>query len=215
MIYQPAGNMSEIIGLHQIKRTPWSAARQLTIDPLYLECGGPLTNTRFTKEDIECFRFGSTVLQYYFFKISRTYNLEIKNSQGKVMLIRMHTFFGIGNKRIEALFGRIYDQIYMAYFNDMALHYVRLLNTGLTYELAGTFISEEGILLKNENQLIPWARVGLASYYYSCSVYDQRDPKHSRSFDYWHDWNASLLRAVVDYMTRKINSRKKNRLGKK
>jgi hypothetical protein len=192
--------------LYQVQKTPLSVSRLLTIDPLYLEFEGALANIRFTKEDIEGFRSGITGFRFYMIPISRTYNIEIKNSQGKIIFIRMHSFFGIGNRRIKKLFIQIYKKIQKAYFNEMAIHYVRLLNTGLTYELAGTMLSDEGILLKKEKLPVPWIRIGLASYYQSCSIYDIADPQHFRSFDYWHDWNASLLRSVIDYKIRTIRS---------
>jgi hypothetical protein len=157
---------------------------------------------RFTKEDVEGFRYGVKYFHCYIIPISRTYNMEVKSSQGKVMLIRMHTFWGIGNKKIEKLFIQIYNQIHEAYFNDMAIHYVQLLNGGLTYELAGAMLTNEGVILKKERQLIPWIRIGIMSYYRSCSIYDHSDAHHFRSFDYWHDWNASLLHAVVTFKLR-------------
>ncbi len=198
--------MSEAVHEFSIKRTPFSASRTLTINPFYLELEGPLSDTRFTKEDIEGFRFGVTRFTYKFIPVSRTYNIEIKNSEGKIILIRMHSFFEIGYKKVERLFIQIHKQIQLAYFNDMAIHYVRLLKGGLTYELAGAFLTNEGVLLRKEKQVIPWIRIGLASYYHSCSVYDLADPQHFRSFDYWYEWNASLLRTVIDYKIRNGNS---------
>lgn len=198
--------MTEAVYEFHIKRTPFSASRLLIIDPFYIELEGPLSDTRFTKEDIEGFRFGVTRFTYKFIPVSRTYNIEIKNSEGKIILIRMHSFFEIGYKKVERLFIRIHKQIQQAYFNDMAIHYVRLLKGGLTYELAGAFLTNEGVLLKKEKHVIPWIRIGLASYYHSCSVYDLADPRHFKSFDYWYEWNASLLRAVIDYKIRNGNS---------
>ncbi|HXB28511.1 MAG TPA: hypothetical protein VNW49_01770 [Puia sp.] len=198
--------MTEAVHEFRIKRTPLSASRLLTIDPIYLELEGPLYDARFTKEDIEGFRFGVTRFTYKFIPVSRTYNIEIKNSEGKIILIRMHSFFEIGYKKVERLFIQIHKQIQLAYFNDMAIHYARLLKGGLTYELAGAFLTNEGVLLRKEKQVIPWIRVGLASYYHSCSVYDLADPQHFRSFDYWYEWNASLLRTVIDYKIRNGNS---------
>ena len=184
---------------YQVKRWPLSTSRQLTIDPLYIELEGPLTNMRFTKEDIEGFRYGVRYFHYYVIPVGRNYNIEIKNSLGKVLLVRMHSVFGIGNKRIEKLFVQIHKQIHEAYFMDMAIHYLRLLKSGLTYELAGTMLTHEGVIIKKDSQLIPWIRVGLMSYYRSCSIYDLTDPKRFRSFDYWQDWNASLLHTIVEY----------------
>jgi hypothetical protein len=190
----------------RIKRTPLSASRLLTINSNYIEFEGPLANTNFTKEDIEGFRSGVTGFRFYMIPFSRTYNIEIKGSQGKILSIRMHSFFGLGNRRIKYKFIQIYKQIQKAYFNEMAIHYVRLLNAGLTYELAGTFLTDEGILLRKEKTPVPWIRIGLASYYQSCSIYDISDPQHFRSFDYWHDWNAALLRSVIDYKIRSTRS---------
>jgi hypothetical protein len=182
-----------------IKRGPFSASRVLTIDPEYLELKGPLANLRFTKDNIEGFRYGVRTFQYLIIPISRTYNIEITNSERKIMVIRMHSFFGFGKKKIENLFIQIYNQIQEAYFNDMAVHYVQLLDSGLGYDLAGAILTSEGIHIRKDKPLIPWIRIGLMSYYRSCSIYDLADPQHFRSFDYWHDWNASLLYAVVDF----------------
>lgn len=198
--------MSEGIESFHVRRTVFSAPRLLTIAPLYLEMEGPLSNTRFTKEDIEGLRFGVTLIRYYLIPVSKTYNIEIKNSQGKIIMIRMHTLFEVGKQKNRNLFIRIHKEIQKSYFNDMAIHYVRLLNGGLTFELAGAFLTEEGVLIKKDKPLIPWSRTGLATRFHSCSVYDIDDLRHFRSFDYWHDWNASLLRSVVDYKIRAMRS---------
>jgi len=198
--------MSEGIQSFHVKRTLFGAPRLLTVAPLYLEMEGPLVNTRFTKEDIEGLRFGVKLIRYYLIPISKTYNIEIKSSQGKIILIRMHSFFEVGSRNNRKLFIQIHKQIQQYYFNDMAIHYVRLLNGGLTFELAGAFLTEEGVLIKKDKPLIPWSRTGLATRFHSCSVYDMADLRHFRSFDYWHDWNASLLRSVVDYKIRAMRS---------
>jgi hypothetical protein len=185
-----------------IRRGPLSVQRRLTINPLYLELKGPLANIHFTKEDIEGFRYGVQNFQYFIIPISRTYNIEVRNGQGKIMFIRMHTVFGFGNRKIEKLFIDIYKRIHKAYFFDMAIHYVRLLNGRLDYNLAGVLLTNDGVYLKKDSPLIPWISVGLSSYYHACSVYDISDPQHYRLFDYWQDWNASLLHSVIDYKLR-------------
>jgi hypothetical protein len=182
-----------------VKRGPLAVSRLLTIGPHYLELEGPLANTRFTKENIEGFRYGTRYLHYLIIPFTRTYNIEVKSSQGKTLSIRMHSFFGIGDKKMEKLFLQIHKHIQETYFTEMAVHYVRLLNSGLNYELAGALLTSDGIYIKKDKPLIPWIRIGLMSYHRSCSIYDLSDPELFRSFDYWHDWNASLLRAVVDY----------------
>jgi hypothetical protein len=197
--------MAKGISFH-IKRSPLSASRLLTIAPLQLEMEGPLGNTLFTKEDIEGLRFGVTLIRYYLIPISKTNNIEIKNSEGKIIPIRMHSLFGVGNRKNRNLFINIHKQIQQSYFNDMAIHYVRLLNGGLTFELAGAFLTSEGLLIKKDKPLIPWLRAGLATRFHSCSIYDTADLRHFRSFDYWHDWNASLLRSVVDYKIHAMRS---------
>src|SRR5579862_1731939 len=170
--------MSEGIHSFFVKRTLFGAPRQLIIAPLYLEMEGPLTSTLFTKDDIEGLRFGVTDFRYYLIPISKTYNIEIKSSQGKIILIRMHSLFGIGTQKNRNLFIQIHKQIQQSYFNDMAIHYVRLLNGGLTFELAGAFLTEEGVLIRKDKPLIPWSRTGLATRFHSCSLYDTADLRH-------------------------------------
>ena len=191
--------MYEAIYFFRVKRTPLSARRKLTIDPLFLEFEGPRTNARITKDDMEGFRYGLRVLRFYIITIRKTYTLEVKSSSGKIISIRMHVFFGIGNKKIRAMFISIYKIIHSTYFKDMVVHYVRLLKGGLPYELAGAMLNSEGILLGPKKECIPWLRVGLKLNYLACYIYDLADPLHFRSFDYWQDWNASLLYSVVNY----------------
>jgi hypothetical protein len=187
-----------------IKRGPLSASRLLTIDPLYIELEESFANIRFTKEDIEGFRYGVRYYHFYIIPFGRTYNIEIRDGQGKIMLIRMHTFFGINDKKIEKLFIDIYNKIHDAFFNDMAFHYAQLLNGGLNYNLAGALLTHEGVVLKKNGGLIPWLRIGLSSHHRSCSIYDISNPQLYRSFDYWQDWNASLLHSIVDYKMKNI-----------
>ena len=191
--------MSESIHPLQVKKWPLSVTRALTINPDYLEFEGPLANIRFTKDNIEGLRYGTRYLHYLVIPLTRTFNIEIKSSQGKVLSIRMHSFFGIGDKKMEKLFIQIHQQIQEAYFTEMAVHYVRLLTSGLSYELAGALLTSDGVYIKKDKPIIPWIRLGLMSYFRSCTIYDLSDPELFRSFDYWHDWNASMLRAVVDY----------------
>jgi hypothetical protein len=188
---------------YQIKKWPLTTSRFLVIDPLYMELEGPLTNQRFTKEDIEGFRFGITRFYLRLIPISKTYNIEIKNSQGKIMRIRMHSFFWIGDKRLRSQYIQVYKSVYKSYFEDMAIHYARLLIGGMTYELGGVFLTKEGVLIKKDKPLVPWMRIGLQSYFNSCSIYDLANPSQYRSFDYWHDWNATLLRAIVNFKLQK------------
>jgi len=176
-----------------------AASRQLTIDPLYLELEGPLANTRFTKEDIEGIRFGITQMNYFFIPLSRTYNIEIKNSHGKILKIRMFTLFTIGNKKLMDLYVQILDRIQEAYLDDLAMHYAQLIHGDLSYELSGALLTRDGVLIRKDKPQIPWKRIAVQSYNRSCMLYDTADPHHHRSFDYWHDWNATLLRAVVNY----------------
>jgi hypothetical protein len=163
-----------------------------------------LANIRFTKEDIEGFRYGVRYYHFYIIPFGRTYQIEIRDGKGKIMLIRMHTFFGINDTKIEKQFIDIYNKIHESFFNDMAFHYVQLLNGGLNYNLAGALFTYEGVVLKKDGPLIPWLRIGLSSHHRSCSIYDISNPQHYRSFDYWQDWNASLLHSIVEYKMKNI-----------
>ena len=191
--------MTETIHQFYIKRGLLRSTRLLTIDPLYIEMEGSISSISFPKEDIEGFRYSVSFLSFYFFRVSKTYTIELRNSKGKIMVIRMHSFFGIQKKQVEQLFIEIYNKIYDVYFNDMVAHYLQLLNSGLTYSLAGAMISNEGLVIKKDGHLIPWIRLGLTSYYQSCSLYDLSNASCFRSFDYCHDWNATVLRSIVEY----------------
>lgn len=162
----------------------------------------PQTPTTFSKTDIESIRYAIDSVHGWIFRIGRTYRIELRSSTGKIIRIRLRSFYGIRRKSLGKKYGDILRAMHQTYFNEMAAHYVRLLGNELSFTLAGLLLSPDGVDDAKLGKL-PWSFVGMKSYFTYFAIYDMRDAGKYRSFDYGVDWNTAVLHAVVDFTLRK------------
>jgi len=186
-----------------IKSSLFDRDRMLTIHPDYLafddndlKSAGPTT---IEKANIESFRFGIDWATGLYFTIGRTYRIEVRNHEGKVIRIRLRSIYGIRKKQLTEKYKTIYGALHDSYFNDLGLHYVKLVNDGLAFKLAGVTITPAGIEDPKIGALA-WVSLGLRAYTTYFAIYDNSDPTKYHIFDYGIEWNAVLLYSVLAYI---------------
>jgi len=186
-----------------IRSSLFDRQRMLTIHPDYLALEDNDLNssgaTRIEKEHIEGFRFGIDWYRGRYIMIGRTYRIEVRDHQGRILGIRLHSIYGIHQKRLGNKFRQIYQALHKAYFNDLGLHYIRLVNDGLSFSLGGVTLTNVGIEDPKIGAL-PWNSIGLKPYHSYFALYDKAEPAKYHAFDYGFDWNAGLLYAVLNYI---------------
>ena len=189
-----------------IKSTLFDRDRLLTVHPDYLAfddndliSAGPTT---IEKSDIESFRFGIDRIAGLYFVIGRTYRIEVRDHEGNTVKIRLRSIYGVRKKKLGTKYKKIYDALHSTYFNDLGLHYVRLVNDSLPFKLAGVTLTPEAIVDPKVGTL-SWNSIGLKAYTTYFAIYDKSHPKNYHAFDYGIEWNAVLLYSVLDFILRK------------
>ena len=134
--------------------------------------------------------------------IGRIYRIEVRDHLGRIMKYRFWSLYGVRNRKLSEKYSSILQSLYSEYFNEMAMHYVSLLENQLSFSLAGVGLSPEGIA-DIRLRHIPWNRIAVKTYYKYFALYDASNPSNYRTLEYGIDWNAAILYAVVQHMVRK------------
>jgi hypothetical protein len=155
--------------------------------------------TSIEKSNIESFRFGIDWIRGLYFIIGRTYRIEVNDHEGNTIKIRLRSIYGIRRKKLGAKYKKIYDALHNAYFNDLGLHYVRLVHDSLPFTLAGVILTPEGVV-DAKIGILSWNSIGLKAYATYFVIYDKSEPKNYHAFDYGIEWNAVLLYSVLIFI---------------
>ena len=186
-----------------IRSTLFDRHRLLTIHPDYLAFDNKdlasAEPTSIEKANIESFRFGVDWVRGRFFIIGRTYRIEVRDHEGNTIKIRLRSIYGVRKKKLGAKYRQINRALHNAYFNDLGLHYIRLVNDGLPFTLAGIILTPEGIVDPKIGTL-SWGSIGLKAYSTYFAIYDKAEPQKYHAFDYGIEWNAVLLYSVLTFI---------------
>lgn len=185
------------------RSTPFDRDRILTINADYLSfddndliSAGP---TIIEKSNMESFRFGVDWIRGLYFIIGRKYRIEVRDHTGKVIKIKLRSVYGIRRKKLATKYKKIYDALHNAYFNDLGLHYVSLVNNSLSFTLAGVTLTPDGIEDPKLGTL-HWNSIGLRAYTTYFAIFDKSKPDNYHTFDYGIEWNGVLLYSVLTYI---------------
>jgi len=186
-----------------IRSTLFDRERLLTVNPDYLAFDNKdlvsAEPSTIERENIESFRFGVDWIRGLYFIIGRTYRIEVRDHEGNTIKIRLRSIYGIRKKKLGTKYNKIYGALHNAYFNDLGLHYVRLVNDRLPFMLAGVTLTPEGIVDPKIGAL-SWNSIGLKAYSTYFAIYDKSEPSNYHAFDYGVDWNAILLYSILTFI---------------
>lgn len=186
-----------------IKSTILDRERLLTVHPDYLSFDDKdlksAQPTCLEKANIESFRFGVDWISGLYFIIGRTYRIEVRDHEGTCIKIQLRSIYGIRIKKLAKKYNQIYNALHSAYFNDLGLHYIRLVNDGLPFQLAGVTLTPHG-LEDPKIGALSWNSIGLKAYTTYCAIFDKSEPTRYHAFDYGIEWNGVLLYSVLEYI---------------
>jgi hypothetical protein len=186
-----------------IRSTLFDRHLQLTVHPDYLAFDNKdlisAEPTSIEKANIESFRFGIDWIRGLYFIIGRTYRIEVRDHEGNTIKIRLRSIYGVRRKMLGTKYKKIYDALHNAYFNDLGLHYVRLVHDSLPFTLADVIITPEGVVDPKIGAL-SWNSIGLRAYATYFAIYNESEPQNYHVFDYGIEWNAVLLYSVLTFI---------------
>ena len=193
-----------------IRSTLFDRNRLLTVHSDYLAFDNKdlvsAAPTSIEKANIESFRFGVDWIRGLYFIIGRTYRIEVRDHEGNTIKIRLRSMYGIRKKKLGTKYTKIYAALHNAYFNDLGLHYVRLVNDSLPFTLAGVTLTPEGIVDPKIGAL-SWNSIGLKAYFAYFAIYEKGEPSNYHAFDYGIEWNAILLYGVLTFILKQKHDR--------
>lgn len=80
----------------------------------------------------------------------------------------------------------------------MTRHYLRQFRAGQSLELLGVSLNSQGVLFDEKVGRISWDFLGTKRYWHYYTLYSEEVPDNYRAFVFLEDWNAGVLRALIE-----------------
>lgn len=144
--------------------------------------------------DLAGFRYGVHHLWY----LGLRFEIDVRMVSGKRLELRLYTWIWTGLKPAHRNFGNVVNALYDRYFIHHAKHWWKDLHAGLPVMFNDCFLTTEGVTLRPHAPVIPWDHVIVRDYHQYFAIRSAANEKAYRCFDYRTDWNAAVLRALID-----------------
>jgi hypothetical protein len=153
---------------------------------------------------IQSFRFGVNWIRGSHFVIGRQYFLELRDGENYIVSIKFSSYYGIRKKNYHEIYLKIINVVWEHYFTYQLNYYADLYRDGESFSLSDIYFAAEGI--RWNNILLPWKDVGISSYTTYFVIFNNNDKKINKSFRYITDWNAYLLKALLEGIVKGLKS---------
>lgn len=185
-----------------VRSTLFDRPRQLTITPEYIEFDDQDRTseppTRFLKKEIEGVRYGIKPIHGYRFTIGRIYCIDIRDVSGRLIKIRLKSIYRVRLKLLHHKYANIINTLFLQHFHDISRYYLRQFHEGQTVELLGVTLNNQGVLFDKKIGWITWDFLGSRRYWHYFTLYSEAAPDHYRAFVFLEEWNAGVLRGLVE-----------------
>ena len=184
----------------EIKSSIVDRRRLLTIEPDYIEFDDTelrsAVPTRFAKEEIVAWRYGTKWIRGYQFYIGRIYCIDLKSSSNHILKIRLKTIYGVRKQLLASKYSLVWNAIQTNFIRDISRKTIDLFFSEGETEVLGVLFANDGVRLDKDADIIPWFEVGTKNYATYYSIYSITNPQKHKAFDYLIDWNTSVLYSV-------------------
>lgn len=189
------------------KTTFFNEEQRIILDADYIEFYKSSTDknpVKFSKLEIDAFRFGIKWISGYKFYIGRIYCIDIKNVTGTIIKIRLKSIYKIRVKELHAKYSLILNTVLNYYFSEVINQYVKLFNRKESFSILNIQFNQSDILIDNK-QNINWNEVDVRGYTRYIAVSTRKDSGIYKAFDYVDDWNVWILYNVLRQILRSKN----------
>ncbi|WP_188933179.1 hypothetical protein [Puia dinghuensis] len=80
----------------------------------------------------------------------------------------------------------------------MTRKYLEQFRDGQPVELLGVSLNSQGVLFDEKAGRISWNFLGTKRYWHYYTLYSEEAPKNYRAFVFLDDWNAGVLRGLIE-----------------
>jgi hypothetical protein len=185
-----------------VRSTLLDRPRLLVIDAQYIEFDDQdrvsMPPTRFLKTEIQALRYGVKGISGYRFRIGRIYCIDVRDISGRVIKIRLKSVYRVRRKLLGEKYQQITNSLFKYYFHDMTRHYLRQFQEGQSVELLGVNLSQQAVLFDEKAGWVGWEFLGTKRYWHYYTLYSEESPDNYRAFVFLDDWNAGVLRGLIE-----------------
>ncbi|GGB05190.1 hypothetical protein GCM10011511_30660 [Puia dinghuensis] len=185
-----------------VRSTILDRPRLLVINSEYIEFDDQdqvsVAATRFLRTEVEGLRYGVKPIRGYRFRIGRIYCIDVRDVSGKVIKIRLKSVYRVRLKLLEQKYLAIVNGLFRHFFHDMTRKYLEQFRDGQPVELLGVSLNSQGVLFDEKAGRISWNFLGTKRYWHYYTLYSEEAPKNYRAFVFLDDWNAGVLRGLIE-----------------
>jgi hypothetical protein len=185
-----------------VRSTILDRPRLLVIDPEYIEFDDQdrvsVPPTRFLRAEIQALRYGVKGIRGYRFRIGRIYCIDVKDISGRVIKLRLKSVYRVRRKLLGEKYQEITNSLFKYYFHDMTRHYLRQFQEGQSVELLGVKLNQHAVMFDEKVGWVGWEFLGTKRYWHYYTLYSEESPDNYRAFVFLDDWNAGVLRGLIE-----------------
>lgn len=185
-----------------IRSTLLDRPRLLLLDPDYIEFDDQdqvaQSPTRFAKTELDGIRYGIKPISGYWFNIGRIYCIDVRATSGEIMKIRLKSIYRIRRKQLSEKYQAIANTLFSHYFHDLTRQYLALFHNDQPIELLGVHLNKHGVLFDEQVGWVSWNFLGTKRYWHYYTLYSEEAPDNYRAFVFLEDWNAGILRGLIE-----------------
>jgi len=101
-------------------------------------------------------------------------------------------------KLLEEKYLAIVNGLFRQYFHDIARSYLEQFRDGRPVELLDVSLDHQGILFDKKLGRVSWNFLGTKRHWHYYTLYSEEVPHNYRAFVFLDDWNAGVLRGVIE-----------------
>lgn len=150
------------------------------------------------KADIAALRYGVKAIRGYRFRIGRIYCIDVMDVSGIIIKIRLKSVYRVRRKLLGKKYQEIVSSLFTYYFHDRTRDYLKQFQAGLSVELLGVNLDSNGVIFDKKVGRVSWEFPGTKRYWHYYTLFSEGAPEKYRAFVFLDDWNAGVLRGLIE-----------------
>jgi hypothetical protein len=189
------------------KPTFFSDEQKLILNPEFIKfykSPEDVNPIRFSKLEIDGFRFGVKWLRGYQLVFGRIYCIDIKSATDTIIKIRLTSVYKIRVKELHKKYRLIVNAILQYYASKLVSQYLKLFNYKQPFSILNVYFSQLGIVLNDEYN-IEWNNIDVRTYTRYVAISTKNKSEIYKAFDYMEEWNTLVLYNVLRLILKSKN----------
>ena len=151
--------------------------------------------TRLNKSDIVDFKHGRDWIVWYEFTVGQKFAITFKDNRNKELKIQFNSHFGLHKENIQK-YSDIVDDIWRLYHSNIVDVYLDNFYHKGEIEIQGIKLQNEGVVLRGQQEIIRWDKIGMKDYYRYFALYNKDNPTIHSNVSY-NEYGTEALWSVM------------------